>query len=106
MSTRYKRQNIIKLQQNYVAPIEKCIGTRFELNSQNGEPTQIKKPTTFQYVPLKDTIKSLFSNENFRTYFFNNKEHLYESGKLVNYCCAQNIKNNDLYQSRENLLFL
>lgn len=87
--TRYKRDMQIAKSPYFVAP-------EAESQPQNG---------AFYYVPILKTIRSLFLNENFRKkYFEYNKNHICKDGIFERYCCGDNFKKNDLFQSNPNAI--
>lgn len=87
--TRYKRDLQIAKSPYFVAP-------EAESQPQNG---------AFYYVPILKTVKSLFLNENFRKkYFEYNKNHKCKDGVYERYCCGDNFKKNNLFQSNPNAI--
>lgn len=86
-NTRYARKKHFENSAHYVAP--KTI-------SVNGDET-------FQYVPILNTLKNLFSIEDFRKeYFAYNKSHDCKVDVYERYCCGKNYKNSKFFLSHEN----
>lgn len=69
-----KRNKKISKNNQFVAPEERAIGTRWELNKKkvNGHVIQIPRQiqSTLQYVPILKTLRSLFENEEFASIYF------------------------------------
>lgn len=86
-NTRYARKKHFENSAHYVAP--KTI-------SVNGDKT-------FQYVPILDTLKNLFSNKDFRNeYFAYNNNHTCKEDIYERFCCGRNYKNSEFFQSHKN----
>lgn len=71
----YKRNKKFSASNKFVAPIEKAIGTRWELKKcRAGENHIIRIPklfqSTFSYVPILQTLTSMFSCEEFTSLYF------------------------------------
>lgn len=86
-ASRYGRDNKFKLSPLYTAP----------------RTISINDEDTFQYVSILDTLKNLFESKSFRdTYFNYNENHECRENVYERYCCAQNFKENVLFQSKKN----
>lgn len=86
-NTRHARNKYFTNSPYYVEPQTICAG--------NDE--------TFQYVPILETLKKIFTNEDFkREYFSYNRNHQCEDGVYERYCCGQNFKDTDLLQTNKN----
>lgn len=70
--TIYKIKNEITQNPLFVPPQEKSIGTKWrtKLDSDSELPNHEIIPATFQYVPIGNTVKSLFMQPEFRELFF------------------------------------
>lgn len=73
--SKYQRNKYFKLTKYYVKPVEKAIGTRWELRKvkkPDGRIVRIPRliQCTMQYVSIIDTLKSLFLREEFTDIYF------------------------------------
>lgn len=89
----------------YVAPKEIGIGSRWETIKIKHDGKLISVPqviqSKYQYVSIIETLKSLFSCEEFRNMYFeyNLKEkHSCVEGEYKNFCCGSAYKNNRFFQ--------
>lgn len=90
--SRYKRDLHHKKSQYFVAPRVLHVGN-----------TKINE--TLHYVPIRKTLTSLFSNENFKKEYFDyNNSHQCTDGIYERFCCGINFKNNKLFQSNKNAI--
>lgn len=64
--TKYKRDKHFETNDKYVAPEEMAMGLRWDLVRVENVPVPRLIPCKFQYVSIIETIKSLFSREDFR----------------------------------------
>lgn len=86
-NTRYKRTKFYENSPHFVAP-----KTIFLNGGEN-----------FQYVSILETLKRLFADENFKHVYFNyNGNHQCKKGVYERYCCGQNYKDNEFFQSSKN----
>lgn len=92
VSSVYKRQKIIEADPLYVAPKEYAIGTRWEMvvDKESGKRFRQSVQSTFQYVSIIDTLKSVFRDTEFLKLYldFNNK-HTCQPGVYERFCCGQ-----------------
>lgn len=102
---------------NYVKPIEKAIGTRWELKKYKFKNRIINVPRriqcTLQYVPILDTIRSLFSSKELASLYFDynakiNSNAIGKDGSKLysNFSSGSCFANNELFQSFPNSLQL
>lgn len=108
-STVYKRNRKYNNNPLFVSPQEKAIGTRWEMipDKENSKSTPRLIQSSFQYVSIIETIRSLFLREDFKRAFqYNNieKNHSCKSGEYTDFCCGNVFKNNELYQKHPNSL--
>jgi hypothetical protein len=95
-------------QNHFVKPEEKLIGTHWNMcrlkDSNRFVPEHVQ--STFQYVPITNTIKSLFSDSDFRDQYFNynRTKHNCVDGAYNDYCCGRIFKQNALFQDFPNSL--
>lgn len=102
LSTEYKRKKDYANNPQYVAPVEKAVGLRTEMmydkNLQKKVPRIIQ--STFQYIPILETLRTLFSDENFKkTYFEYNASHDCTQGTFERFCCGSIFQNSNLFQA-------
>lgn len=103
-STAYKFNKNIRLNSSYVHPEEKAIGNRFEMKRCPESSLAVPRliPSTFQFVSITKTLKSLFANEQFRSlYLAHNAEgdHVCIDGLYKHFCCGSIYKKNDLFRN-------
>lgn len=60
---------------------------------------------TLYYVPILKTLSCVFANCHFKKeYFVFNNSHKCQDGVYERFCCGQNYKKNDLFQSNKNAI--
>lgn len=102
---------------NFVEPIEKAIGTRWEMKKMKFNNRIIHAPRllqcTLQYVSILKTIRSLFSCEEFASLYFEHNDKIDSnaigwdgSKKYSNFSSGSCFANNKLFQSHPNSLQL
>lgn len=88
LSTRYRRRVNYVNHEYYVTPRSIPVGENY-----------------FQYVPILESLKSLFADKNFKDmYFAYNNNHQCKEGVYERYCCGQNYKKNYLFQLNKNCI--
>lgn len=103
--------------ENYVEPIEKAIGTRWELKKVIFKNRIIRVPRrlqcTLQYVPILQTIRSLFSNHEFASLYFQYNDEIDSnaigfdgSKKYSNFSSGSCYFNSELFKIHPNSLQL
>lgn len=74
----YQRDKLFASKVNFVMPVEKSIGTRWELRKLNVCGRFVRVPRliqcVMQYVPILDTLKQLFSSKSFCDMYFDYNE--------------------------------
>lgn len=80
-SSTHKRNKFLMSNNQFVAPVEKAIGTRQEMKkivNVHGRTIRIPKyiQCTLQYVPILETLKSLFLCEEFASLYFEYNQKL------------------------------
>lgn len=102
----FKRNKVDVSNKFYVAPRDTAIGTRWELKKtkKNGKVFKIPRliQSVFQYISILETLKALFSHDEFRKLYFDHnlhhRDHVCEPGKYRDYCCGSNFQNCELFQ--------
>jgi hypothetical protein len=93
--TRYKRDKIIKAQSEYVE------AKRIIIDNSNDPRSEESTNNSFYYVSILDTLKSLFSQEEFKEFYFQNngenKPHKCAQGSYSDFCCGENFQKNTLF---------
>lgn len=86
-NTRYKRKTHYTNSLHYVAP----------------KTVFVDDTVTFQYVPLLETLKTLFAEKTFRDMYFNfNQNHVCRKDTYERYCCGRNYNESDFFRSNNN----
>lgn len=111
--SKYKRQQKNEADCFYVKPEERAVGAHYEMKRERGSNLALPKlvQSKFQYVPITETLKSLFKCDDFRKLYFDynsaNEEHgkhKCNAGTYVDFCCGNVYKNVELFQSHPNSL--
>lgn len=109
----YRRQKQAEHCATYVKPQEFAIGTHFEMKRPKEKNMAIPKllQSKGHYIPVTETIRSLFKNESFRSLYlqYNDIEscdyrHTCEKDIYYGFCCGQVFKENELYTHFPNSL--
>lgn len=94
-STVFKRRKKFSENPFYVQPQEIAIGMRWERKKIKRRGRSIWVPrliqSTFQYVPIVQTLQTLFKSKEFREMYFQynaNKNHQCNEGTYFDYCCG------------------
>lgn len=79
VKTTYLREKKLKKHKNYVAPITKSMGLKWNtsIDTDSDLPNHKLIQTTFQFVPPSDTLGKLFANTDFKAIFleYNDQRH-------------------------------
>lgn len=105
-NTSFKRAISNQKNEILVCPKELSIGTRWERKRlTDARGTQIfipqTKQNTYQYVPVKDTIQSLFRSMEFCDMYFNENtvlDHHCEKGKYKYFCCGETYQKSPFFK--------
>lgn len=99
-SSVFKRKRALEKKENYVRPKTLHISKYWE-QSSNTKIVELKS-STFQFVPIIQTIRSLFSSERFRdVYFSYNDLHKCQQGIYAEYCCGENFKMSSFFKNNK-----
>lgn len=108
----HKRTRMITSNPLYVPPKEVGIGTRFELERDENSAIPQRIQSTFQYVSIVDTIKSLFLRPEFKSIYFNynsavdTNEHKCADDVYERFCCGSMYANSTFFQADKNRLVI
>lgn len=102
--TEYRRRKQLKKNPLFVEPTEKAIGIKWRTNNMTTAhmPDHTLVQTTFQYIPIKETLLALFSDQTFRGIFFEfneNKNHECKNGMYMDYCCSRRFKSQNISET-------
>ena len=106
-STPYKRQTNLNSESSYVSPVSINLGGRWEKKYDNISKfyKNLFVQCTFQYIPLLESLKSIFENESFfKLYFASNC--VCEDKLLRNFCYGEAFKTNDFFALNQNAIKL
>lgn len=97
--TAYKNKQAIRRSPLFVAPRTFLLGRRWEktYDQRNGHYRLDFKECEFQYVPIVDTLKSLFMDPRFRNVYFN-QYHNCEDGVYERFCCGNVFKDSLFFE--------
>lgn len=108
----YKRNKICVGNELYVQPIEKTIGTHWE--TKRNIKTQKKIPlhtqSVLQYVPITETLKSLFRQKNVKKLYCDynaisgGSKHNCIPGNYKDFCCGEVYRENALFKNHPDSL--
>lgn len=106
-NTIYKRNKTYIENQNYVEPEEVAIGIKWKSNCKpNLEVAQYSlKQTTYQYVPIVKTLKSLFSSDDFKNMYFGSN-HKCVPEVFERFCCANVFQDSPFYRANPDAIQL
>lgn len=106
-TTEYRRHLMCLSSEFYVAPIEKAIGLHFrsEFDRHQNAAHHDLHQSYFHYVPVIETLKSLFKNADFKAAYMQNG-HLCVPGIYEKFCCAQLFKNSTFFRENPNAIQL
>lgn len=101
-NTAAKRRRFLKSRVSYVEPIESAIGLAWKSKGACGQEIVDHKliQTTYQYVPILDTLKSLFMNPDFNRMYFDfneNRKHVCSDGIYEDFCCGSIYKQSSFF---------
>lgn len=111
INSHYKRKKIFTSHPLYIAPHEIAVGTRFELerNKTNNVAIPTRIQSSYEYVSIVDTVKSLFKREDFKSQYIKynsamENEHKCVEGVFRHFCCGKKYKNTEIFQTNTNSL--
>lgn len=88
----------------FVKPIEKAIGLKWKnakVDSQTQVPDHGLVQTTFQYVPILQTLNAVFQNDYFRDSYLKynlHQKHKCEKGVYKHFCCGSIYQSNAVFE--------
>lgn len=112
-NSKFKRDKVFAKHDTFVAPREQTLGTRWNMtkapHSSNQYPHLISN--TFQYVPISETIRTLFERDDFCNAFkefnYNKQEegtHECKPGVYESFCCGDLYQNSELFRNQNETL--
>lgn len=103
----FKRKKDLMARESYVAPIEKAIGLKWKTKGdiKTGLPDHTITQPTFQYVPILNTLKSLFVQQTFRQTYFDScfNSHKCEDGIYKQFCCSSVCRDKEIFRDKTTL---
>lgn len=109
LDTDYKRNKLIESNPSYVKPQDVCIGVSWKKSIQNNQIVFNKIRPTYSYVPVLDTLKSLFSHEYVKNLYFSynqREKHECSANVYKDFCCSKMYLTNQLYAEHPDSLQL
>lgn len=109
LDTDYKRNKLIESNPNHVKPENVCIGVSWKKSVHDNQISFNKIRPTYSYVPVLNTLKSLFSREYVRDLYFSynaHKKHVCSANLYKDFCCSKMYTMNQLYVKYPNSLQL
>lgn len=102
MNTQYKRDKKCESNPLYVPPQEKAIGVKWTtcVDPKTKAPFYKQIQATFHYVPIKDTLLSLFRIPKFKELYFAecDRKHVCVPGIYKNHCCDAVYQRSDFFK--------
>lgn len=94
------RQKFYSSLPTFVPPVEKAISLRTRRGADYAKGIEEEElyQTSFQYVPIKDTLKAFFKIPEFRNQWFN-QLHTCTPGIYYDFCCAQNCQESEFFKT-------
>lgn len=104
----YKRNKLIAESATFVKPVECTIGTRYEMKTYQHRGKKVPQvvQNTFQYVPILETLTSIFhSKEVLECYQqYNATNHECIEGKFKRFCCGSVYRRSEFFKENPNAL--
>lgn len=106
-----KRRKLIESDPGFVKPVKSAIGLKWSSQSKCGNELIHHKieQTTFQYIPISDTLKALFTDKQFSESYFDfnkNRKHTCTEDVFEDFCCGSIFKENPVFTPTTILLQL
>lgn len=92
-----------KVATKFIEPQEKSTGFKIKRIFDNMAQFVVSKSvhTTFQFVPISETLKALFSSADFEETYINfnsQKDHDCNQATYTNFCCGELFKSSDFFK--------
>lgn len=105
LNTVYKRNKKLIQNTKYVEPIERAIGLKWrtKLSSKTDLPDHTIDHLTFQHIPILNTLRSLFAQEEFKNEYFEfnlSDKHVCQKGIYKYFCCTDVYNNCEIYNDK------
>lgn len=102
-NTAYKHRKKIGANALYVHPVEKAVGTRYEMKMNKARRIAVPKliQSTMQFVPITESLQSIFAVKDFLQIYlkYNAERHVCMEGQYKEFCCGSVHKKNELFSS-------
>lgn len=102
--TRYRRDKELEQNKLYVEPVPKSIGSKWKTKRNHVTDLQDHSvvDSTLQYIPIAETLKKLFMDEQFKQLYFkfNDGKHECVDGTSKGFCCGSVCKKFDIYRDK------
>ena len=103
-----KQIDALKLEFNYVEPVEKNLGyrieDRYDASLEETVPTKVYE--TFQYVPIIDVLKLILSNKEARYYIMFERTASIDLNVLSSFVDGETCLNHEFFQKYKNAIRL
>lgn len=101
----FKREKILNMRNEHVAPTEKPIGLKWKTKSdpKNSIPDHKLIQATFPYVAISDSIKQMFLNPYFKEIYYKHnlrRDHDCVDGIYRDFCCGITYKKHQIIRSQ------
>lgn len=103
LNTHYKLKKDIRKSPYYVEPVEKAIGLKWKnakVDPQTNIPDYGLKQSTFMYVPILNTLESLFKDKDFEELYIRynrHEKHKCQPGVYKEFCCGSVYRSVDIF---------
>lgn len=104
-SSKFKRDKQNVKGNFYVAPVSRSLGGRWVVRKTKKylHSTKHFVQSTFQYIPILETLEKLFKNQSFKDLYFASN-HVCDNKRLVSFCCSENFSNSVFFKEEKNAL--
>lgn len=103
INTAAKLKNTIRKSHLFVAPVTKSIGFKWKnptVDAATNIPDHGLTQSTFQYVPITETLKTLFADKDFTEQYVKynlHEKHKCKSGVYEDFCCGSVYRSNKVF---------
>lgn len=106
----YLRKKHVEQHDLYVPPLESAIGTHWEMQKLQFSTETVPRllPSKTHFIPITSTVRSLFSNQEFKNMYMQHNSQLErstcEDGHYRNFCSGNVYKTSSFFQQYPNAL--